>query len=333
MTNFDVSSIVGLNLSKIDGFGQTSKSGTHYKLSGEPSQPLVLLVHGVGGFSFVFEPLEAALNAAGFRTLRYDLIGRGWSSPGNYYTIDEHVKQLETLLKEINLENEPCYVIAHSMGGIIATAFTVAHFKQVRGCCLLSPAGAIDPPIPGFGCLQCVVTSCSCCCIPCLAHCVFSGPPPLNEDYACPKDHDGDASELSEEALNRGDVLMPWAEAWVAASVRRNSATSLAASIARAPFSSFVSREVDVYLKQVDKSELKQQQVPMVILFGKHDPTCRNIRVQEYQALFGDHVSAEACPGRHCFFVQNPEVVQPKILAFLAQCASKVPDTSPIQRN
>lgn len=325
MCDFSIEHIKGKSLSAIKGFGQTSPQGTHYKLSGEG--PLVILIHGLGGYSFMFEHLANELEHT-YKVLRYDLIGRGFSEPGITYDLVEHVEQLEGLLKELKLSQEPCRVIGHSMGGVIATAFTAAHSKQVKGCLLLSPAGAMDDPLPAFRCLQYIVNSCSCCCIPLFAQTIFSGPPPIYENVATLTNNDG-VNVLSERDLERGDDMSLWLVEHCMASVRRNTGTPLAASVARVPLTNFLDMrnrgrngiQRFIGYSDVDANGLKARSIPLFILFGEQDPTCPGIRIADYKAVFGeDNVSAKSTPGRHCFFVQSPEASYPLIHDFLGRC-------------
>jgi pimeloyl-ACP methyl ester carboxylesterase len=323
MTDFSIDHIKGKSLADIEGFGQTTKQGTHYKLSGEGA--LVILIHGIGGYSFIFEPLERELQQ-NYKVLRYDLIGRGFSERGVNYTLVEHLEQLEVLLKELNLKDEPCFLIAHSMGGVIASAFTAAHSKQVKGCVLLSPAGAMDNPIPAFGFIQSLVNSCACCCIPLFTNLVFSGPPPVHEDIATTANNDG-RDILTKEELEVGDKLAPWVLEHCVASVRRNTATSLAASVARIPLTSLFNPRnrnsgIGRFISEsdVDAAGLKARAIPVFIIIGAQDRSCRGIRVAPYKAVFGEeNVTSQPTPGRHCFFVQSPQPTYGYINEFLSK--------------
>ena len=52
---------------------------THFELAGPPDAQTVVLVHGFSVPYYIWDPTFDALAAAGFRVLRYDLFGRGWS--------------------------------------------------------------------------------------------------------------------------------------------------------------------------------------------------------------------------------------------------------------
>ena len=61
-------------------FANLSDGATHYRLEGEGrARPLIVFVHGFSTPSFVWRGIIPKLTAAGYKTLRYDLYGRGWS--------------------------------------------------------------------------------------------------------------------------------------------------------------------------------------------------------------------------------------------------------------
>ena len=100
--------------------GQVSPNGTFYKLRGPEDGLLCVCIHGIGSTSHHFQLLAPVLVAAGFRVLAYDLIGRGYSpAPQDCrYDWQAHAAQLELLLIDIQLDNAPHIVIAHSMYAI-----------------------------------------------------------------------------------------------------------------------------------------------------------------------------------------------------------------------
>ena len=82
------------------------------------------------------------MSEAGFRTLRYDVYGRGWSDrPRGPYDLDFYVSQLERLLNELDIRT-PVDIVALSMGAPIAATYTNRFPERVRRVCLLAPQGA-----------------------------------------------------------------------------------------------------------------------------------------------------------------------------------------------
>jgi pimeloyl-ACP methyl ester carboxylesterase len=113
----------------------------HYRWNGPEEGPVVVLSHGFSTPNFIYEQNVSALNAAGFRTLRYDHFGRGWSSrPAAKYDIDFYDRTLLKLLDGLEL-NEPVGLVGLSMGGPITAEFVARHQKRVSKLFLFVPAG------------------------------------------------------------------------------------------------------------------------------------------------------------------------------------------------
>lgn len=115
---------------------------THYELSNPDKDKSVVLVHGFSVPCFIFDPLFDFLTQNGFRVLRYDLFGRGFSDrPHTRYNIDLFVDQLHDLLDALRFAS-PVNLIGLSMGGPITATFTVRHPERVRSLTLIDPSGA-----------------------------------------------------------------------------------------------------------------------------------------------------------------------------------------------
>ncbi len=115
---------------------------THYELSNIIKDHTVVLVHGFSVPYFIFDPTFHFLTQCGFRVLRYDLFGRGFSDrPDVNYNIDLFVEQLAELLDALRL-TRPVTLIGLSMGGPITAAFTARYPQRVEKLVLIDPAGA-----------------------------------------------------------------------------------------------------------------------------------------------------------------------------------------------
>lgn len=131
---------------------------THYEIKGE-GEPVVL-VHGYATPYFIYDKLFDALVDAGYRVLRYDLLGRGYSERAEAdYTPELFAKQLKELTDALFGE-EKFYLAGTSMGGSVTTAFCRLYPGYVKKLILLAPAGmdSFKPPfymklsnIPGIG--------------------------------------------------------------------------------------------------------------------------------------------------------------------------------------
>ncbi len=114
---------------------------THYELAGPLTGQPVVLVHGFSVPYFIWDVTFDALVKAGFRTLRYDLYGRGYSDrPDLVYDADLFERQLVALFSALDIK-QPADLIGLSMGGPIVALFAARHPERVRKLGLIDPAG------------------------------------------------------------------------------------------------------------------------------------------------------------------------------------------------
>jgi pimeloyl-ACP methyl ester carboxylesterase len=131
---------------------------THYEWGGPEDGPKVALVHGFSSPMFIWDHNFHALADAGFRVLRYDLLGRGLSDrPHVPYDADLFVRQLHQLLASQGV-NEAIDLVGLSMGGGIVMHFTDRYPERVRKVALFAPVGFNTLPfmsrlmhVPGLG--------------------------------------------------------------------------------------------------------------------------------------------------------------------------------------
>ncbi|MGB8621512.1 MAG: alpha/beta fold hydrolase, partial [Paracoccaceae bacterium] len=122
-------------------FAELSQGVTHYRWSGPLGGPVAVCVHGLTSASYVWDPVVRALNMMGFRVLRYDLYGRGFSDrPPGVQDRDFFLRQLRDLLEDQGI-GQVDMMVGYSMGGSIATAFTAEDPGRVLRLVLLAPAG------------------------------------------------------------------------------------------------------------------------------------------------------------------------------------------------
>lgn len=112
---------------------------THYQLEGPPGAEVVVLVHGATVPMWNWDQQVQALTAAGFRVLRYEAFGRGYSDrPEVTYDQDLYRRQLRELADRLGL-SEPFDLIGLSLGGGTAVNFTARHPERVDKLVLISP--------------------------------------------------------------------------------------------------------------------------------------------------------------------------------------------------
>ncbi len=119
---------------------------THYDLAGPEGRRPVVLIHGFSVPYFVWDNTFAELVAAGHRVLRYDLFGRGYSDrPRVRYTLPFFVQQLAALLDALHIDEAD--LVGLSMGGVVASAFTVQFPTRVHRLALIDPIGTEPMPL------------------------------------------------------------------------------------------------------------------------------------------------------------------------------------------
>jgi pimeloyl-ACP methyl ester carboxylesterase len=131
-------------------FVRLQDGNTHYELGGPESGAPVVLVHGFSVPQFIWDPTFEHLTEEGFRVLRYDLFGRGFSDrPKVRYNIDLFCKQLRELLDTLEFSS-PVRLFGLSMGGPLSASFAAQYPEEVEGLVLIDPAGACAVELP-FG--------------------------------------------------------------------------------------------------------------------------------------------------------------------------------------
>ena len=104
---------------------------THYRLTGPPDGPTVVLVHGGTIPMWTWDAQAEALVGAGFRVLAYDAFGRGYSDrPDVTYDRALYRRQLAEITDSLDL-SEPFPLVGISMGGGTVVDFTAAHPERV----------------------------------------------------------------------------------------------------------------------------------------------------------------------------------------------------------
>jgi pimeloyl-ACP methyl ester carboxylesterase len=133
-------------------FIQLPDGVTHYELSNAELEETVVLIHGFSVPYFIYDPTFEFLTHSGFRTVRYDLFGRGFSDrPLKRYNIDLFVQQLRDILDALRFQR-PVTLVGLSTGGPIAAMFTARHPERVAKLVLIDPIGA--KPLPYMGVLK-----------------------------------------------------------------------------------------------------------------------------------------------------------------------------------
>ena len=126
---------------------------THIRRDGPKDGPVAVLIHGLTTPSYVYAGVVPALVAAGYRVIRYDLFGRGFSDrPLTRNDPAFFLRQLDDVLAHEGVEG-PVVLVGYSMGGAIAAAKTARDPDAVTALAMIAPTGfrpAIMPKVTGI---------------------------------------------------------------------------------------------------------------------------------------------------------------------------------------
>lgn len=130
-------------------FARLTDGVTHYELAGgnDDGRTVVLLAGATVPY-YIWDSTAAALSGHGFRVLRYDYYGRGYSDrPVLRYDLATYDRQLTELLDTLGI-HAPVDIGGVSMGGAIAASFADRHPDRVRTITLVDPAIGISGATP-----------------------------------------------------------------------------------------------------------------------------------------------------------------------------------------
>jgi len=124
-------------------FAALADGYTHYEISGPADSTGGRVVVLAAGFSvpyYIWDPTFTALTSAGFRALRYDYYGRGYSDrPAIPFSDEMYVRQLDQLLKNVHITG-PIDLVGISFGGSFITSFADQYPDRVRSLVYFDPS-------------------------------------------------------------------------------------------------------------------------------------------------------------------------------------------------
>ena len=121
-------------------FARLTDGYTHYEIGGPPEGRVVVLAAGATVPYYIWDPTFTALVGAGFRVLRYDYYGRGYSDrPDIPFTQDLYVRQLAELLDAVHITH-PIDLAGLSFGGSVITSVADRYPTRVRSLIYVDPA-------------------------------------------------------------------------------------------------------------------------------------------------------------------------------------------------
>jgi len=112
---------------------------THYETAGPDTGRAVVLAAGFSVPAYIWDSLYQGIADSGFRVIRYDYYGRGWSDrPAAEYDQALFVRQLAGLLDSLRIA-EPVDLAGLSFGAAIITSFADRHPERVRSLLYFDP--------------------------------------------------------------------------------------------------------------------------------------------------------------------------------------------------
>jgi len=112
---------------------------THYETAGPDTGRVVLIAAAFSVPAYLSDSLFQRLGRAGFRVIRFDYYGRGWSDrPRTTYDLALFGRQMADLLDSLGVRG-PVDLAALSFGAAIVTDFADRHPDRVRSLIYIDP--------------------------------------------------------------------------------------------------------------------------------------------------------------------------------------------------
>lgn len=109
-----------------------------FQIAGDEGMPLVFL-HGIGGDAESWRPQLDGFSDD-FRAIAWDMPGYGDSAPLKDMTFPALVEAVAILLDRLSVTQ--AHLVGHSLGGMIAQAFALAHPERLRSLTLAATSAA-----------------------------------------------------------------------------------------------------------------------------------------------------------------------------------------------
>ena len=136
----------------VESFTNTKGLNIHTRSwSVSQAKAQVVIVHGLGEHGERYQALATTLNDSGYNCHALDHPGHGLSG-GEQGHIDDFSMFVDTTVEFIRrvrgaAPELPCFMIGHSMGGVIATNVLIQNPELIDACVLSGPALATDEAV------------------------------------------------------------------------------------------------------------------------------------------------------------------------------------------
>jgi pimeloyl-ACP methyl ester carboxylesterase len=124
-------------------FVKISDGIVHYEIGGPKDGSWIVLIHGFSVPMYAWDDAFESLTKEGFRVLRYDLFGRGYSDrPKTLYDFNLYIRQLTELLSALEI-NDKVSLVGWSMGGGISAVITAQYPEMVDKAVFIAPVSLV----------------------------------------------------------------------------------------------------------------------------------------------------------------------------------------------
>lgn len=120
----------------------------HYESYGDPANPAVVLIHGIGADYRMWKPQITSLPGAGYFVMVPDLRGHGESEIPDIFRIVDCARDIKELLDNLNLRR--AHLVGVSMGGMIVQQFVAQYPEYAITQIIVDSLSGISRPIERF---------------------------------------------------------------------------------------------------------------------------------------------------------------------------------------
>ncbi len=260
----------------------------HYELANADASATVVLVHGFSVPYYLWDGTFETLAKEGYRVLRYDLYGRGYSDrpplENNAALFD---RQLVQLLNALRIAG-PVHLVGASMGGPITAGFVCRHRGRVKSLTLIGPGYSKGNPLPWR-----IMT-------------------PVIGEYLFATQTAPRLAESQKADFKHPERFPDWAERYKPQMQYYGFRRSLLSSLRH-----YVTSDWSAEYACVAKSD-----VPVLMMWGKDDKDVPVSLTKEFQRLMPKADLMVIDDAAHVPFLEKPEIVMPAMLRHIATAAN-----------
>jgi 3-oxoadipate enol-lactonase len=120
----------------------------NYETYGDPANPVLLLIHGIGADHAMWKPQSVSLPSSGYFVIIPDLRGHGESGVPENFRITDCAHDLHDLLGILHIER--VHLIGVSMGGMVAQQFVADYPHQALSQIIVDSLSGVSRPVERF---------------------------------------------------------------------------------------------------------------------------------------------------------------------------------------